>query len=1061
MSVEQFVGWALIHSLWEDAAVLAALLISRIAVRSAGARYVCACLAMVACLVLPLGTALNKASQVSPAAGAGTHYSAPVLPSASGTDLSGAAVPVEPAVPTVPTTTEPTIEVAFPVLVPLWLLGAALMTLRLLGGFLALRRLTASGSEPDPAWTRLTRSLGERLGIGRPVSLYASAHVNVPTAIGALRGIVLFPTSALTRLDPSHIEALIAHELAHIRRFDYLANLLQSVIETLLFYHPAVWWISGLVRTEREHCCDDIAVRLLGNRTAYARALADMEGLRSTWPGLAPAADGSSLRTRILRLLGLTPRPRTAASLWTVAGLSALVVAVLCHSAFAHIPDPKERVPVTGIVLDVDGRPAAGATVYCRLYSRQAHDFRDERLTSDSDGEFRFERGPSDLVAAAAIRNGNEMGFSQWAPLSPGTSIHLEPVKDVSVQMVDESGNPKAGIRASAVTSGERMMATWGPLPRELASFLGSTSDTFGRAEFKTSDDPAKLRPGSFVLSDDRFVVKSITRDATTRLVLEPGCEILGRLTAGGVPLSHVMVSGTRVDPKAGSRTVATYSDDSGAFRLAGLPPGKTYLDTASTNEWAGRLVAIDAKPGPQHVHLALTRGAEVEVRVLDPNGRPKTNQFVMIGRQDDVPIVPVLKRTDSRGEIEARVAPGDYRARLLYSQPSKRFSVRDGERDLIELRSDTPDDSNLIATKFGVRDASGRPVAGAHVEYMYKGEKWPYEGRLETNDLAKGEIRLTAEQAKTLRFVAWKGEESSDSVAPKDGFALIRLKTIPPTTIEGRVLMPDGSPFQNAKISLQGSLGWPTPDAGARIYRTGALGAYRITACIPSWCYSTVNVSAPGYEDRRVDLGQVKPGSRVEATTVRFEPRSPGRFKVLGPDGQPVPNAKVGYSWIDATNVVFTATARANAAGDGIVEVPAREVRNLWFRSNHDKWFSDLKVRPLNGLAVIRLRPVAPVVVRGAVLDESGRPMSGVEVTAAVMHNGTTVNWPELLPWQRTKTDANGRYQVLDLYPAMDVWISVDAAGYETGTGFAKWPGPGKVAEMPVLHLGKKAGQR
>ena len=121
---------------------------------------------------------------------------------------------------------------------------------------------------------------------------------------------MLLPMSALAGLSPLQVEAILAHELAHIRRHDYLVNLLQTLLETLLFYHPAVWWLSRQIRIEREHCCDDLAVSLCGDPVVYARALADLEELRgavrSRFGGerrraarsRAPSADGAGAARR-------------------------------------------------------------------------------------------------------------------------------------------------------------------------------------------------------------------------------------------------------------------------------------------------------------------------------------------------------------------------------------------------------------------------------------------------------------------------------------------------------------------------------------------------------------------------------------------------------------------------------------------------------------------------------------------------------------------------------------------------------------------------------------------
>src|SRR5438045_8014050 len=126
--------------------------------------------------------------------------------------------------------------------------------------------------------------LARRLRVSRPIRVLQSAAVQVPAVIGWLRPVILLPASALTGLTPLQLDALLAHELAHVRRYDYLVNLIQSVIETLLFYHPAVWWVSQQVREEREHCCDGLAVAVCGDPHFYASALLSMERLRVTTP---------------------------------------------------------------------------------------------------------------------------------------------------------------------------------------------------------------------------------------------------------------------------------------------------------------------------------------------------------------------------------------------------------------------------------------------------------------------------------------------------------------------------------------------------------------------------------------------------------------------------------------------------------------------------------------------------------------------------------------------------------------------------------------------------------
>ena len=158
--------------------------------------------------------------------------------------------------------------------------GVVALTLRLLGGWLLVRRLTRQARPLAGPCDEVLARLARALRIRRAVRLLESSLVQVPMVIGGLRPMILLPIAALTGLPPGQLEALLAHELAHIRRHDYLVNLVQSAIEVLLFYHPAAWWASRVIRAEREHCCDDLAVRACGDRLTYARALAAMEGLR-------------------------------------------------------------------------------------------------------------------------------------------------------------------------------------------------------------------------------------------------------------------------------------------------------------------------------------------------------------------------------------------------------------------------------------------------------------------------------------------------------------------------------------------------------------------------------------------------------------------------------------------------------------------------------------------------------------------------------------------------------------------------------------------------------------
>jgi hypothetical protein len=188
------------------------------------------------------------------------------------------------------------------------------------------------------------------------VRYVCSKAVESPAVIGWLRPIVVLPLSALAGLTPWQIEAIIAHELAHIRRWDAWVNLFQVATETLLFYHPAVWWVNRVIRNEREHCCDDVAVAACGNAPGYARALALLEESRSA-AALVMAANGGALTSRIGRLLGVKRASRSisAPSIAVLAVLS-IAGALMAGTASTRVsidapdaPTPPEPAALTAV----------------------------------------------------------------------------------------------------------------------------------------------------------------------------------------------------------------------------------------------------------------------------------------------------------------------------------------------------------------------------------------------------------------------------------------------------------------------------------------------------------------------------------------------------------------------------------------------------------------------------------------------------------------------------------------------------------------------------------------
>lgn len=345
----QAIGWALLHLLWQ-ATIVAGILAAALALiprRNASSRYAAACGALLLVFAMFVATAWSSYDPaVAAVPSAAETSSEPVKISLSEVPGVIASIAAE-------TWRDRAIEMvararqALPSIVAIWLAGVVFLSSRLLVSWVRARKLVTEGAqEASSEWQRVSARLSDALGLRKAVRLLESAAVEVPSVIGSLRPVILLPASTLTGLTPEQIEMVLAHELAHIRRHDFIVNLLQAVMETLMFYHPAVWWMSRRVRIERENCCDDLAVAVCGNPIQYARALTRLEELRSA-PSLLVAANGGSLLDRIRRIAGGRAESTAMSARW-VAAMITLVVLIIGVSvpslpAFADRDDDQPK----------------------------------------------------------------------------------------------------------------------------------------------------------------------------------------------------------------------------------------------------------------------------------------------------------------------------------------------------------------------------------------------------------------------------------------------------------------------------------------------------------------------------------------------------------------------------------------------------------------------------------------------------------------------------------------------------------------------------------------------
>jgi D-alanyl-D-alanine endopeptidase (penicillin-binding protein 7) len=342
-------GWALLHFVWQGALIGCATAVLLVALRNARPerRYAVACVALLLCVAWPLADFVTMLLDDRNAA------AARVLPLAS----ASAAV-LRDAVGLLAW-----LQQHLEWIVGAWAVCAAALGLRMALGLVWVGRATdgrtapaQQNSDDECVWQAKLTQLAARCGIDRKVRLRIVDSLASPVTAGFWRPVVLVPAALVTGMPPQLLEALLAHELGHVRRHDYLVNLVQNVIEALLFYHPAVWWISRRIRHEREQIADDFAARRLGEPRRLARALSELERLQFSGHHLAQAAAGGDLMARIRRLVRPDPQTLDWRAAIPVLGL------VLACAASAHALSTRNTY---GTAADLS-RPAIADFSSCR-----------------------------------------------------------------------------------------------------------------------------------------------------------------------------------------------------------------------------------------------------------------------------------------------------------------------------------------------------------------------------------------------------------------------------------------------------------------------------------------------------------------------------------------------------------------------------------------------------------------------------------------------------------------------------------------------------------------------
>jgi beta-lactamase regulating signal transducer with metallopeptidase domain/uncharacterized GH25 family protein len=687
------IGLTLLHSLWLIAliAALFAVIVTFLQRRSAQLRYLVGCLALFAMLLAPTGTYLLLSTaqpfvDASPraVATANHHEQSSETIAAPGHDDKSSA-PTAPTEPS-PSTTQPSLALAESVAPPdspaaaksenalsgnlstalrnclpwatsLWIFGVVLLSLRPFWGWQHALRLQRRGTSPLPdTLDSLALHVLRRLKVSRTVRFAESILVEVPTVIGFLRPIVLLPASAVSGLTALEIEFVLAHELAHIRRHDWLVNLAQIVIEALLFYHPAMWWVSSEIRKERENCCDDAAVAVCGDPPTCARALAHLEELRGTTPVVAMAANGGSLITRIRRLVGKPASPCNRRFGICLAGPSALAIAAMII-VFAMATGGAEEPPVVGgdtlaepestpkptftlTVLDHQDNPIPHAKVNHGRVDRDKKRVHFSR-TADESGVVVLDTTPPENIGwfSFSVKTpGYAPFYGQWDnwdsnDLPPQQfSVRLKKGKTIGGVVHDEHGKPVEGVKVEFSfpygPDGMRVDDGTGCAARGTTDAEGRWTcgyvplSLFGTKQFTLNHSNHKTCQYSIPLSE----LLPEENGAHNRVMLiRKGTAVSGAvrdeegrpIADAEVYVEFVHMSGTEKDCLRQTKT-----DQDGEYRVDNCPIGPVMVAVESPG-YATQAQSCEITEKPEPVDIAMKSQRPLTLRVLDQQGQP------------------------------------------------------------------------------------------------------------------------------------------------------------------------------------------------------------------------------------------------------------------------------------------------------------------------------------------------------------------------------------------------------------------------------------------------------
>jgi len=895
-------GWTLLHSVWQVLAVAACLaaLLPAVRRRSAQASYLACCTALLVAFALPLLTF----PMVTPSAPPRATIDPAVAPASVPVFSSRVeeAMPRTPAPPIIPspetsaspsmgssrgpqqalpaaapaiTTTAPTptpswsdrvadqaqllqatLARQLPAIVMVWALGVAVFSLWNAGAWVSVQRLKSRSATPAPmALQQAAARIAGRLGVSRAVRILQSALVESPVVIGALKPVILLPASLATRLPADQLEALLAHELAHVVRHDYLVNLLQSVLETLMFYHPAVWWISSQVRQEREHCCDDVAVRVASNRTVYVQVLAAVAGARG--PQTVPAANGGVLLPRLQRILGLANPHAVHSARWltglttllVIGGALALVSMSGGEAAATEQPAAPQQGPAalskkgpvatTGEslrvrALDKAGKPLSQATIIASVWTDQKGFKKTREYPTDAEGNATVLLPKTLTILRLWAYHGGYVGkfvnFETNRRLTNFTvpkeyTFRLTPGTAIGGVVRDEEGRPIAGalvqpdIDYNAVDPEDKVRLSLSDAQSE-----GVKTDAEGR--WKIADVPSTgvtlsvshpnylsdARPGEMQKAQN--VTNEALLAGTAAIVMRRGLDVTGTVTdPEGKPVENALIlPGDEPHFRREGQNFRT--DAAGRYQLPPSAAGPLRV-TVVAKGWMPDTRVVDVAAPRTTADFQLRPGKTLRLRFVDQAGKPVPKVYVRIDRwrksqalynyeHPGVQDTHIPRQADARGVFEWTWAPNDP---VTYHYEQRGYGeadvslAADGEEHVLTINPQ-------LAISGTVRDAqTGQPIdAFLAMPLVHFRPDFSFVPRYQARRETQGRFRLELdrgdiEHGVQIEAFGYRLFRTSKRYRIGDADPELDVRLEPAPRCTGRLLSADGHPLSDANI--------------------------------------------------------------------------------------------------------------------------------------------------------------------------------------------------------------------------------------------------------------------